>query len=190
MVTAAIRLEPKRAPLFVGRGSMHNATGDVRRALADLDLALRLDPKSVEAYAERGSACLLYIARYSSQGRTVVLRRFASLLASFVLLFAAALPASAQTRGPLVLAAASLFNQSSATASETTVLPTGATITPDAAPGSVFQPLTVDLPDYPNRAVDGAQFWHVSSERLSHPTTMCLPGNSFRCIRRRALPCQ
>jgi DNA-binding beta-propeller fold protein YncE len=63
-----------------------------------------------------------------------------------------------------LLAAASLFCQPSATASETTVLPTGATITPDAAPGSVFQPLTVDLPDYPNRAVDGAQTTAISPD--------------------------
>jgi len=44
------------------------------------------------------------------------------------------------------------------------VLPTGATITPDAAPGSVFQALTVDLPDYPNRAVDGAQTTSISPD--------------------------
>jgi hypothetical protein len=49
-----------------------------------------------------------------------------------------------------------------AVASLSTVLPTGATITPDAAPGSLFQALTVDLPDYPNRAVDGAQTTLVS----------------------------
>ena len=51
-----------------------------------------------------------------------------------------------------------------AVASESTVLPTGATITPDAAPGSLFQALTVDLPDYPNRAVDGAQTTLVSPD--------------------------
>lgn len=44
------------------------------------------------------------------------------------------------------------------------VLPTGATITPDAAPGSVFQPLTVDLPDFPGRAVDGAQTTAISPD--------------------------
>jgi len=32
---------------------------------------------------------------------------------------------------------------------QTDVLPTGATITPNAAPGSSFQPLKVALPDYP-----------------------------------------
>jgi DNA-binding beta-propeller fold protein YncE len=49
-------------------------------------------------------------------------------------------------------------------ASESTVLPTGATITPNAAPGSVLQTLTVDLPDYPNRAVDGAQTTSISPD--------------------------
>ena len=44
------------------------------------------------------------------------------------------------------------------------VLPTGATITPDAAPGSVFQSLTVDLPDFPGRAVDGAQTTAISPD--------------------------
>ena len=53
--TAAIRLEPKRAALFVGRGKMYTATGDLRRAMSDLDLALRLDPKSVEGYGERAA---------------------------------------------------------------------------------------------------------------------------------------
>jgi DNA-binding beta-propeller fold protein YncE len=63
-----------------------------------------------------------------------------------------------------LLAAASFFCPPSAAASETAVLPTGAIITPDAAPGSVFQPLLVDLPDYPNRAVDGAQTTAVSPD--------------------------
>jgi DNA-binding beta-propeller fold protein YncE len=49
-------------------------------------------------------------------------------------------------------------------ASQPVVLPSGATITPDAAPGSVFQPLTVNLPDYPNRAVDGAMTTAVSPD--------------------------
>ncbi len=49
-------------------------------------------------------------------------------------------------------------------ASQPVVLPSGATITPDAAPGSAFQLLTVDLPDYPNRAVDGAQTTAVSPD--------------------------
>lgn len=64
-----------------------------------------------------------------------------------------------------LLAAFSLAGASAAfAASQPVVLPTGATITPDAAPGSVFQPLLVNLPDYPNRAVDGAQTTAVSPD--------------------------
>jgi hypothetical protein len=48
--------------------------------------------------------------------------------------------------------------------SEAAVLPTGATITPDAAPGATFQTLTVDLPDYPNHAIDGAQTTALSPD--------------------------
>ena len=44
------------------------------------------------------------------------------------------------------------------------LLPTGATITPNAAPGSVFQPLTVALPDYPNFEPDSAQTTAVSPD--------------------------
>jgi len=44
------------------------------------------------------------------------------------------------------------------------VLPTGATITPGAAPGSVFQPLKVVLPDYPNYSPDGAETTAVSPD--------------------------
>ncbi len=44
------------------------------------------------------------------------------------------------------------------------ILPTGATITPEAAPGSVFQPLTVNLPDYPNFGTTGAVTTAVSPD--------------------------
>src|SRR5271169_1429780 len=44
------------------------------------------------------------------------------------------------------------------------LLPTGATITPNAAPGSVFGPLTVALPDYPNFEPDSAQTTAVSPD--------------------------
>jgi len=44
------------------------------------------------------------------------------------------------------------------------LLPTGATITPTAAPGSVFQPLTVALPDYPNYSPDSAETTAVSPD--------------------------
>src|ERR1700675_977921 len=64
-----------------------------------------------------------------------------------------------------VLAVLRLASASAAYAvSQPVVLPTGATITPDAAPGSVFQPLLVNLPDYPNRAVDGAQTTAISPD--------------------------
>jgi DNA-binding beta-propeller fold protein YncE len=63
-----------------------------------------------------------------------------------------------------VLAVVSLIGGAASAVSQPEVLPTGATITPDAAPGAVFQPLTVNLPDYPNRAVDGAQTTAVSPD--------------------------
>ncbi len=44
------------------------------------------------------------------------------------------------------------------------ILPTGATITPNATPGSVFGPLTVALPDYPNYSPDGAETTAVSPD--------------------------
>ena len=44
------------------------------------------------------------------------------------------------------------------------VLPTGATITPTAAPGSVFQPLAVPLPDYPNFLATGAVITAISPD--------------------------
>jgi YVTN family beta-propeller protein len=49
-------------------------------------------------------------------------------------------------------------------ANQPVVLPTGATITPDAAPGSVFQPLKVALPDYPNYSPDSAETTAVSPD--------------------------
>lgn len=49
-------------------------------------------------------------------------------------------------------------------ASNGILLPTGATITPDAAPGAVFQPLTVALPDYPNYSPDSAETTAISPD--------------------------
>jgi sugar lactone lactonase YvrE len=64
-----------------------------------------------------------------------------------------------------LLAAFSLAGVSAArAASQPVVLPTGATITPDAAPGSVFQPLAVALPDYPNFVATGAVTTAVSPD--------------------------
>jgi hypothetical protein len=44
------------------------------------------------------------------------------------------------------------------------ILPTGATITPTAAPGSVFAPLTASLPDFPTYTPDGAETTAVSPD--------------------------
>ena len=64
-----------------------------------------------------------------------------------------------------VLMAGVLASDSAAhAASQPVVLPTGATITPDAAPGSVFQPLTVALPDYPKYSPDSAETTAVSPD--------------------------
>ena len=49
-------------------------------------------------------------------------------------------------------------------ASQPVVLPTTATITPDAAPGAVFQNLTASLPDYPNYFPDSAEATSVSPD--------------------------
>ncbi len=44
------------------------------------------------------------------------------------------------------------------------LLPTGATITPTAAPGSVFSPLTTSLPDFPTYTPDGAETTAISPD--------------------------
>ena len=44
------------------------------------------------------------------------------------------------------------------------ILPTGATITPTAAPGSVFVPLTTSLPDFPVYTPDGAETTAISPD--------------------------
>jgi hypothetical protein len=46
---------------------------------------------------------------------------------------------------------------------QSVLLPTGATITPNAAMGSVFQKLQVALPDYPNYSQDDAETTVVPS---------------------------
>ena len=63
-----------------------------------------------------------------------------------------------------VLAAGFLAGSITNAAFGQAVLPTGATITPTAAPGSVFQPLTVALPDYPNYSPDSAETTAVSPD--------------------------
>ena len=63
------------------------------------------------------------------------------------------------------LAATSIGGDTGAyAASEPVVLPTGATITPNAAPGAVFQPLKVALPDYPDYSPDSAETTAISPD--------------------------
>ena len=50
-----------------------------------------------------------------------------------------------------------VFTAAALAISEPVTLPTGANITPDAAPGSVLQPLIVSLPDYPDYGPDSAE---------------------------------
>jgi len=49
-------------------------------------------------------------------------------------------------------------------ASAQVLLPTGATITPSAAPGSVFAALTTSLPDFPTYTPDGAETTAISPD--------------------------
>ena len=63
------------------------------------------------------------------------------------------------------LAAMSLvFDAAAIAASQPVTLPTGATITPDAAPGSFLQPLVASLPDYPSYGPDSAEATAVSPD--------------------------
>ncbi len=54
--TKAIKLDPKSARAYAGRGALKYAMGDSKGAIADLSKAIELDPKSVTAYSGRGSA--------------------------------------------------------------------------------------------------------------------------------------
>lgn len=51
--TQALRIAPNEAWLYAARAYAHHETGDVPAALADLDEAIRLDPKSVEQRLNR-----------------------------------------------------------------------------------------------------------------------------------------
>jgi tetratricopeptide (TPR) repeat protein len=53
---AAIRLDPRHAPAFSGRGRAYHLEGDDDRALADCTRAVRLDPRLAEAYCHRAAA--------------------------------------------------------------------------------------------------------------------------------------
>ena len=67
-------------------------------------------------------------------------------------------------RGASVAAAISAAAMSGGAVQAQTVLPTGATITPTAATGSVYQSLTVALPDYPNYSPDSAETTAISPD--------------------------
>jgi tetratricopeptide (TPR) repeat protein len=51
----AIRLNPRSAEAYQGRGMAHNETGQNERALKDYDAALALNPQYAEAYFNRGN---------------------------------------------------------------------------------------------------------------------------------------
>ena len=50
----AIRIDPKYAPAYNGRGVTYALMGQPERALADCGEAIRLDPKEPEFYRSRG----------------------------------------------------------------------------------------------------------------------------------------
>ena len=54
--TKAIKVDPKSARAYAGRGALKYAMGDSKGAITDLTKAIELDPKSVTAYSGRGSA--------------------------------------------------------------------------------------------------------------------------------------
>ena len=52
----AVRLDPKSANAFRGRGKAYRDKGDHSRAIADFNEAIRLDPKSALAFMDRGDS--------------------------------------------------------------------------------------------------------------------------------------
>jgi hypothetical protein len=67
-------------------------------------------------------------------------------------------------RGASVAAAIAAAAMNGGAVQAQTVLPTGASITPTAATGSVYQSLTVALPDYPNYSPDSAETTAISPD--------------------------
>ncbi len=53
LINRLIRERPGFAPAFVARATIHQQIGDLQRAIADLDLALRLEPGSAQAQRDR-----------------------------------------------------------------------------------------------------------------------------------------
>jgi Tfp pilus assembly protein PilF len=56
-------LDPRSASAFVGRGRAYRVKGDLSRAMADYDDAIRLDPKNAEIFNNRGVA-MIYMQDY------------------------------------------------------------------------------------------------------------------------------
>jgi Flp pilus assembly protein TadD len=54
--TKAIKLDPKSAKAYAGRGALKYAMGDSKGAITDLTKAIELNPKSATAYSGRASA--------------------------------------------------------------------------------------------------------------------------------------
>ena len=50
----AIRLDPKYAPAFVGRGVIYSRKNDENRAIAEYNEAIRVDPKYALSFCNRG----------------------------------------------------------------------------------------------------------------------------------------
>lgn len=67
-------------------------------------------------------------------------------------------------RGTSLAAALAVATVTGSAVQAQTVLPTGAAITPTAATGSVYQSLTVALPDYPNYSPDSAETTAISPD--------------------------
>ena len=57
----AIRLNPRDADAFDGRGGAYNSKGEYDRAIQDFDQAIRLEPNAAHAFYNRGSAYYMKI---------------------------------------------------------------------------------------------------------------------------------
>ncbi len=57
--SAAIRLRPRDARLYLNRADRYASRGEYGKALADLDEAIRIHPEDAEAYCDRGSVWFL-----------------------------------------------------------------------------------------------------------------------------------
>ena len=54
--TEVIRLDPKAAHAYTGRGGAWSERAEYDKAIADFTEAIRLDPKDADAYTDRGEA--------------------------------------------------------------------------------------------------------------------------------------